>query len=285
LSSLSTIAQIASPVAQIVFIVVVGLGYWYTAKINRKMIEEMRDERADMGRPMMIVHTGTERLPELQLAVENVGPGPAKGVSFEFSSPLKASDGTVLSELPLFERGLPALPPGTRIDFRWDDLDDLLPFLRENEDTADQTTVTVRYADLTGNRYEHDWDVVPAVYEGAQQHRGIDEFVRAVEDDFSVAYRGREGWGTGTDPPRVHLPRRPLLRARANRGIKEGRAWRKEGGANDVRWRPSARGRHATGRRRSRAPQLLTAPRPPHVPKGAPLFASFGRCQARGRWP
>jgi hypothetical protein len=100
-----------STIAQIVFIVVVGLGYWYTARINLRMIEEMRDERADMGRHMVIVHTGTERLPELQLVVENVGPGPAKGVSFEFSSPIKASDDSVLSELPLFRRGLPSLRP------------------------------------------------------------------------------------------------------------------------------------------------------------------------------
>ena len=84
-----------------------------------------------MGRPMVRVHTGTERLPDLQLVVENVGSGPAKDVSFEFSAPLEASDDSVLSELPLFERGLPSLPPGTRIDFPWDDLDHLLPHLRQ----------------------------------------------------------------------------------------------------------------------------------------------------------
>jgi hypothetical protein len=68
----------------------------------------------------------------------------------------------------------------------------------------------VRYADLTGNRYEHDWDVVPAVYEGAQQHRGMDELVRAVEDGFSVAYRGAGGPGDGhrpsTGPPSEEAP-------------------------------------------------------------------------------
>jgi hypothetical protein len=78
MSSLSTIAQIVSPVAQLIFIVVVGLGYWYTTKVNRKMIEEMREERADMGRPMVILRTGIERLPHVDLIVQNVGPGPAK---------------------------------------------------------------------------------------------------------------------------------------------------------------------------------------------------------------
>jgi hypothetical protein len=208
MSSLSTIAQIASPVAQFVFIVVVGLGYWYTAKINRKMIEEMRDERAAMGRPMVIVHTGTERLPELQLVVENVGSGPAKGISFEFSAPLEASDGSVLSELPLFERGLPSLPPATRIDFPWDELDRLLAHLREKETTSDEVRVTVRYSDLTGNRYEHDWDVVPAIYEGAQAHRGMGELVRAADEGSSGAYGGGAG-GNASAGGRRPAARRP----------------------------------------------------------------------------
>lgn len=56
--SVSTIAQIASPIAQIIFVVVVGLGYWYTARINHRMIEEMRGQREDMGRPMVVVYTG-----------------------------------------------------------------------------------------------------------------------------------------------------------------------------------------------------------------------------------
>jgi hypothetical protein len=177
--------------------VVVGLGYWYTAKINRRMIEERRDERAAMGRPMVIVHTGTERLPDLQLVVENVGSGPAKDVSFEFSAPLEASDDSVLSELPLFERGLPSLPPGTRIDFPWDDLDHLLPHLCQKGATSDEVSVRVRYADLTGNRYEHDWAVVPAVYEGAQPHRGIVELVRAVDEGLSGPYGGDGGDSSG----------------------------------------------------------------------------------------
>ena len=63
------------------------MGYWYTVKTNRRMIEEMRDERGAMGRPMVIVYAGAERLVELQLAVENVDPGPAKGISLEFSAP------------------------------------------------------------------------------------------------------------------------------------------------------------------------------------------------------
>jgi hypothetical protein len=132
MSSISTIAQIASPVAQLILVMVVGLGYWYTARVDRRMIEVMRDERLDMGRPMVIVYADTERLPAVQLVVQNVGPGPAKDVDFSFSAPLEASDGRALSEHPLFGRGLPSLAPGARIDFPWDDLDRLLPFFRRN---------------------------------------------------------------------------------------------------------------------------------------------------------
>ena len=68
--------------------------------------------------------------------------------------------------MPLFDRGLPSLAPGSRIDFHWGYLGDLLPFLKDNGEMAKHVTVTVRYTDLTGNRYEHDWDVEPAVLEG-----------------------------------------------------------------------------------------------------------------------
>jgi hypothetical protein len=52
--SLATAVQLASAIAQLVFIVVVGLGYWYTARHTQHTIQEMRDQRADMGRPLVV---------------------------------------------------------------------------------------------------------------------------------------------------------------------------------------------------------------------------------------
>jgi hypothetical protein len=52
--SLATAVQLASAIAQLVFIVVVGLGYWYTARHTQRTIQEMRDQRADMGRPLVV---------------------------------------------------------------------------------------------------------------------------------------------------------------------------------------------------------------------------------------
>ena len=63
--------------------------------------------------------------------------------------------------------------------------------------------MTVRYTDLTGNLYEHDWDVDSAAYEGAQRHRGMDELVATVE---GLA----RGWETGDGPG-------PAVRSRVGR--------------------------------------------------------------------
>jgi hypothetical protein len=44
--SLTTFAQLASAIAQLVFIVVVGLGYWYTARLSQRTLEVLRDHSA-----------------------------------------------------------------------------------------------------------------------------------------------------------------------------------------------------------------------------------------------
>ena len=173
--SLATAVQLSSAIAQLVFIVVVGLGYWYTAKLTQRTVQEMRDQRAamrdqreDMGRPLVVVYEEAEKLPNLELVVKNVGTGPARDISFEFSAPVVASDGFVLSDLPVFRGGLAALAPGSRITCYWDRLDALLPKLREKE-LADHIRVITRYKDLTGDPYETRWDIEPTVYEGIMQ--------------------------------------------------------------------------------------------------------------------
>lgn len=148
--SLATAVQLSSAIAQLVFIVVVGLGYWYTAKLTQRTVQEMRDQREDMGRPLVVVYEEAEKLPNLELVVKNVGTGPARDISFEFSAPVVASDGFVLSDLPVFRGGLAALAPGSRITCYWDRLDALLPKLREKELT-DHIRVITRYKDLTGD--------------------------------------------------------------------------------------------------------------------------------------
>jgi hypothetical protein len=78
---------------------------------------------------------------------KNVGQGPAKDISFEFSAPVESSDGFVLSELPFFAEGMTSLAPGAKIGCYWDTLDNLLPLMKEGKIASD-ITVTVRYKDL-----------------------------------------------------------------------------------------------------------------------------------------
>lgn len=192
--SLETIAQLGSAIAQLVFIVVVGLGYWYTAKLTQRTIQEMRDqraemrdERADMGRPLVVVYQDAEKLPNIELVVHNVGTGPARDISFEFSAPIVASDGFVLSDLPVFRGGLAALAPGSKITCYWDSLDSLLSMLREKE-LAAQIKVITRYKDLTGDPYETRWDIEPSVYEGI---RNVDR--KDMTDLVDTLQRAPEG--------------------------------------------------------------------------------------------
>ena len=44
-----TIAQIASPIVSLIFIVVLGVGYYYQWKVSQKTLEEMRAARMAGG--------------------------------------------------------------------------------------------------------------------------------------------------------------------------------------------------------------------------------------------
>lgn len=109
---LMTIAQVANAVLQAAFIVIVGLGYYYSVRATRvmgqatrEMVQEMREERTIGGRPLITVSEDYESLPNLSLVVQNVGHGPAKSISFSFSAPVESSDGFVLSDLTIFQGG------------------------------------------------------------------------------------------------------------------------------------------------------------------------------------
>jgi hypothetical protein len=163
---LVSIAQVVTPVLQTVFIVVIGLGYFYTIRATQTMIKEMRTEHtAGGGRPLITVSENYANLPDMSLIVQNVGQGPAKDITFDFSKPVRSSDGQVLSDLPFFSEGLTSLAPGAAIGCYWDSLDNLLPAIKEGR-VASDITVTVRYKDLNLTPYEHQWDVNPRLYEG-----------------------------------------------------------------------------------------------------------------------
>lgn len=120
---LVTLSQIANPILQTLFIAVIGLGYYFTIRATWATVAEMRAEHAaGGGRPLVTVSEDYANLPNINLIVQNVGGGPAKDSSFEFSAPVESSDGLVLSELPFFEEGLTSLAPGAKIGCYWDTL-------------------------------------------------------------------------------------------------------------------------------------------------------------------
>jgi len=177
-----SIAQIVNPFLQTVFIVVIGLGYYYSTKAIRGQVQEMARETTTGGRPLIIVSEDYENLPTINLIIQNVGPGPAKNINLHFSSPLESSDGFVLSELTLFQEGITSLAPGARIVCYWDELENLQPLLREGR-LQRNATVTVEYQDISGGNYSHDWEIDPGLYEDlrTQGSRNMDDLVGAVE--------------------------------------------------------------------------------------------------------
>jgi hypothetical protein len=179
---LVTISQVAAPILQTVFIVVIGLGYYYSIRATQTMVMEMREEHtAGGGRPLITVSEDYANLPDMSIIVQNVGLGPAKDITFEFSAPVQSSDGSILSELPFFREGLTSLAPGAKIGCYWDTLDNLMPLIKEGKIASD-ITVTVGYKDLNLKPLEHEWDINPRLYEGIRNvdYSGMTDLVDVV---------------------------------------------------------------------------------------------------------
>src|SRR5215217_1314503 len=178
----TTIAQVANPFIQTVFIVIIGLGYFFTIRTLRGQVQEAFQARTTGGRPLIIVSEDYENLPTMNLIVQNVGPGPAKNITFHFSSPIESSDGFVVSELTLFREGITSLAPGARIVCYWDELSNLRPLIEEGR-LERSAVITVEYQDITGGNYSHEWEVDPGLYLDlrTQGYKDMDDLVDAVE--------------------------------------------------------------------------------------------------------
>jgi hypothetical protein len=147
----------------------------------------MRAEHAaGGGRLLITVSEDYANLPNLSLIVQNVGQGPAKDISFEFSAPVESSDGFLLSKLPFFAEGMTSLAPGAKIGCYWDTLDNLLPLIKEGKIASD-ITVTVRYKDLNLNPLEHNWEINPRLYEGIRNvdYSGMTDLVEVIDRKIS----------------------------------------------------------------------------------------------------
>ena len=177
-----TLAQVVTSVTNLLFVIVLAAGYYFTWRVSQTTLEEMRAQRTAMGRPLVIVQEDYESLPELDVAIRNVSEGAARDIEFEFSEPIESSNGFVVSDLPYFKYGLDFLPPNGEITCYWDELASLLPFL-DSKDLRNGIHVTVSYKDLTGDSYQSHWRLNPFLYKDTRlvRRKGIADLVNAVE--------------------------------------------------------------------------------------------------------
>jgi hypothetical protein len=177
-----TLAQVITSATNLLFVIVLAAGYYFTWRVSQTTLEEMRAQRTAMGRPLVIVQEDYESLPELDVAIRNGSEGAARDIVFEFSEPIESSNGFVVSELPYFKYGLDFLPPNGEITCYWDELDSLLPFL-ESKELRSGIHVTVRYKDLTGDSYQSQWRLNPFLYKDTRlvRRKGMGDLVKAVE--------------------------------------------------------------------------------------------------------
>ena len=101
-----SIAQIANPFIQTVFIVVMGLGYFFTIRNLRSQVQEMNQARTTGGRPLIIVTEDYENLcPPYTSPCKTSGMGPQR--TSRLSSPLRwrARTASCSPSWPFLRRG------------------------------------------------------------------------------------------------------------------------------------------------------------------------------------
>jgi hypothetical protein len=193
---------IIQDVASVLNVIVLAVGYYFLVRLYREWIHQSREERIAGGRPMAVVAADYGLLPEVHVVVRNFAKAPAKEVTFEFSAPVESPGGTVLSELPYFEKGLPFLEPEGEVSCYWGSMPAILSLLKE-KGLEDGIRVTTRYKDLASESYESEWTLNPLLFDGApiETSRGMDDLVKAVEKipegSSRLGGRARETGGKG----------------------------------------------------------------------------------------
>jgi hypothetical protein len=197
-----TLAQVVTSVTNLLFVVVLAAGYYFTWRVSQTTLQEMRSQRTAMGRPLVIVQEDYESLPELDVAIRNMSEGAARDIEFQSSAPIESSNGFVVSDLPYFKYGLDFLPPHGEITCYWDELDSLLPYLK-SKNLENGIHVTVRYRDLSGAQYQSQWRLNPFLYKDTRlvRRKGMGDLVNAVER-MARSTDGDSGQTLFPDPPK-----------------------------------------------------------------------------------
>ncbi len=181
--SVTTITQIASTVSNIAIGVIFAYLYWRLVKLQKYTIDETREQRISGGRPQVIVEADYRRSPEIDLVVRNVGGGPAKNISFEFSSNIKSSTGFVLTDLFYLRDGMDFLGPAGEIRCLWDDMASIEDVMRE-EGLNDGIRVYTHYEGMNGDTYHESYGINPLLYQGIRNatRRDMDDLVELLDE-------------------------------------------------------------------------------------------------------
>jgi hypothetical protein len=152
---IGVIAQILSSLAT--FVVAAGILY---------QGREARKARDDQDRPEIIVEADYTGRFTTNIVVRNFGHGMAKNITFEFSAPIGTTSGQDITELPYFKNGLNFMAPQTDIAAVWDSYQNVVQNLR-NKGLTEGITITSKYEDRQGERYQTRWTINPLLLEGS----------------------------------------------------------------------------------------------------------------------
>lgn len=181
--SVTTVTQIASTVSNVAIGFIFAYLYWRLVKLQRYTIDETKEQRISGGRPQVIIEADYRRSPEIDLVVRNVGGGPAKNISFDFSANIKSSTGFVLTDLFYLRDGMDFLGPGGEIRCLWDDMTSLEEVLCD-EGLNDGIRVYIQYEGMNGDTYHEDYDINPLLYRGIRNasRRDVDDLVELLDE-------------------------------------------------------------------------------------------------------
>ena len=169
---IAVLAQLLSSLAT--FVVAAGILY---------QGREARRARNDEDRPQIIVDADYTGRFTTNIVVRNIGNGTAKNITFEFSAPLESTSGYDITELPYFQNGINFMAPQTDLPAVWDSYQNVVQNLRAKGLTHG-ITITSKYEDRHGERYETEWTINPLLLEGSgySDYKGYEDEVQALQD-------------------------------------------------------------------------------------------------------
>ena len=144
---------------------------------------QARNARNDQDRPQIIVDADYTGRFTTNIVVRNIGHGVARNITFKFSAPLESTSGQDITEMPYLRHGINFMAPQTDLPAVWDSYQNVVQNLRAKGLTHG-ITITSKYEDRQGERYETEWTINPLLLEGSgySDYKGYEDEVQALQD-------------------------------------------------------------------------------------------------------